>query len=362
MNILIDVGHPAHVHLFKNFISEAKQQGHKISISTRRVTSIIQLLHAYGLDYEIVGKKRDGIIAKYLDQIEIIFNILKLSREKKIDYALGVSMVLPIVSRFRKMAVFGFDDDDMSATPTFAKYVNKSDVVLTPDALKNEQRGENHVAYSGYHELAYLHPNRFIPDESVLFEAGLKKGEKYFVLRFNAFKAHHDTNAMGISLENKRRLIEKIQKYGKVFITSERELEPEFESLKISIAAHKIHSFIYYSTMFIGDSQTMTTEAALLGVPAFKCNSFANRLSIPNEIEQKYRLCYSFLPMDFDKMLLQIDEVLSLPDIKLEWGNRIKTLLDDKIDVTAFLYWLVSIYPNSLKEFKKNSQIQYRFK
>ena len=42
--------------------------------------------------------------------------------------------------------------------------------------------------------------------------------------------------------------------------------------------------------MFIGDSQTMTSEAAVLGVPSLRCNSFAGRISYINEQEFKYGL------------------------------------------------------------------------
>jgi len=59
-----------------------------------------------------------------------------------------------------------------------------------------------------------------------------------------------------------------------------------------------MHSLLYYATMFIGDSQTMTSEAAMLGTPSLKLNSFAGKLSVPNELEQKYQLCYSFYLMN----------------------------------------------------------------
>jgi len=42
----------------------------------------------------------------------------------------------------------------------------------------------------------------------------------------------------------------------------------------------------------------MTSEAAMLGTPSLKLNSFAGKLSVPNELEQKYQLCYSFYLMN----------------------------------------------------------------
>ena len=44
MNILIDIGHPAHVHLFKNFAWDMQNNGHKILFTCREKEFEIDLL------------------------------------------------------------------------------------------------------------------------------------------------------------------------------------------------------------------------------------------------------------------------------------------------------------------------------
>jgi len=346
-NILIDIGHPAHVHLFRNFINELQSKGYHTFVLTKKVDSILQLLNFYKIPYVTIGRKPDSLFSKYLFQLVVISKTILFIRKHKINKGIGISMTLPIAARFTGNTTFGMDDDDISATPVFAKFINKSDCILTPDCLANENRGKNHLAYPSFHELAYLHPNRFIPDPGVLTDAGIKKDETYFVLRFNAFKAHHDIDAKGLDQEQKHKLIELLNQYGKVFITSEKQCDPEFESYSLPVSPEKIHSFLYFATMFVGDSQTMTTEAALLGTPAFKCNSFAGKLSIPNEIEYKYQLCFSYLPQEFDNMLVNIKNHLDMPGLKKVFAERRKIMLQDKIDLTAFLVYLVEEYPES---------------
>ncbi len=73
-------------------------------------------------------------------------------------------------------------------------------------------------------------------------------------------------------------------------------------------------------------------------------------------------LCYSFLPEDFDKMLLKIDELLAMPDLKIEWQSRQMKMLTEKIDVTYFLVWFVENYPESAHVMKANPEYQNRFK
>jgi predicted glycosyltransferase len=195
---------------------------------------------------------------------------------------------------------------------------------------------KKNIPYNGYHELAYLHPNRFTPDASVLSEIGVKAGETYFVLRFNAFKAHHDVGVQGLSLENKRRLIGFLEKRGRVFITTERSIDAEFKKYQLVISPEKVHSLLYYATMLVGDSQTMTSEAAVLGTPAIRCNTFVGKISYLEEEEHVYSLTYGFLPEYFDAMQAKIEELLALPNLKAIWEIRRQRMLSEKIDVTAF--------------------------
>jgi predicted glycosyltransferase len=225
-----------------------------------------------------------------------------------------------------------------------------------------ERKSANKIYYQGYHELAYLHPNCFTPDENVLKKIGIEKGESYFILRFNAFKAHHDVGAEGLSIENKKKLISLLEEKGKIFITSERNIDEEFKKYQLLLAPEKIHSLIYFATMLIGDSQTMTSEAAVLGTPAIKCNTFAGKLSVPNELENKYHLCYSFTPDHSEDFYCKINELLENSNLKVEFKNKRDKLIENKIDVTAFYVWFIENYPESAKIMRKNPDYQHRFK
>jgi predicted glycosyltransferase len=139
-------------------------------------------------------------------------------------------------------------------------------------------------------------------------------------------------------------------------------LQPEFEKYRLTVSQEKIHSLIFYAAMLVGDSQTMTTEAALLGTPALKCNSFAGKLSIPNELEEKYHLCFSFQPTEFDALLAKLDELLQQPDLKRIWQERKLNMLREKIDVTAFLIWFVENMPESARIMRENPGYHHQFK
>lgn len=361
MNILIDIAHPAHVHLIKNTYFELKKKGHTIFVTVKEIPSAIQLLNKFDIPYRYLGGKKDSLRGKAFLQIMYNVKIWWLVITKKIDVAFSSSITPAHVSRFSKMHAIIFDDDDDAAEPLFVKWGHPfASVVLSPDCC--ERASKNNVPYAGTHEIAYLHPNRFTPNPTVLDEIGVKPKDIYFIVRFNAFKAHHDIGVEGLSIENKRKLISYLETKGKVFITTERNIDEEFKKYQLLVSPEKVHSLMYYATMLIGDSQTMTSEAAILGTPAVKCNTFAGKLSVPNQLEDKYELCYSFLPSNDIEFFNKIEELLNLPDLKSVWKERTKKLFEDKIDVTAFYVWFIENYPQSAKIMNENPEYQYKFK
>jgi len=363
MNVLIDIAHSAHVHLFRNLYYELEAKKHNLFLTVKdNLSTAKELLAFYKIPFMSIGQKYDSLISKALMQLTYDYKVAVLARKNNIALGVGTSINLAHASKITRMKSIVLDDDDDAVEPLFVKFVHPfSDSLLSPVALSNTRRKKDTIYYPGTHELAYLHPNRFSPDKNVLSEAGLEKGERYFVLRFNSFKAHHDVGIHGLSLENKRKLISLLKPHGKIFITTEREIDEEFKEYQIKIATHEIHSFLHYATAFFGDSQTMTSEAAVLGTPALKCNSFAGRLAVPNELEEKYQLCYSYLPENFDTFLQKAQSLLEHKDIKQEWQRKRARLLNEKIDVTSFLLWFVENYPNSTAEVKENPHIYKNF-
>lgn len=336
MNILIDINHPAHVHLLRYVYEELKAHGHTLYVTVKDIPAAKALLDSYHIPCICIGHKNDLLVLKGFDQLIYNWRVWRLVKKHHVDVGVGGSMTLAHVSKMSRMRSIILDDDDDAVEPLFAKYAHPfADVILSPACI--QRKAKQTIYYSGYHELAYLHPKRFRPDKSVLSSLGLTEKDVFFVVRFNAFKAHHDEGAHGLSIEGKRRLVQLLSQHGRVFITTEREIDEEFRPYQLKLPQEQVHSLMYFATMFVGDSQTMTSEAAVLGTPAVKCNSFAGRLSVPNELEQKYELCYAFLPEEEEAFFTKMEELLAMPHLKDEWQKRRERMLREKIDVTEFL-------------------------
>lgn len=361
MNILIDIAHPAHVHVTRNVYAELTKKGHKVYVTVKNIPSAIRLLEIYNIPFLYLGGKRDSLRGKAVLQLKYNLQVWWLVITKKIEIGFSTSITPPHISRISGMHSIVFDDDDDEVEPLFVKWGHPfADIVLSPACAVRKTK--KMIPYAGYHELAYLHPKRFIPEVSVLDEIGLKPGEPYFILRFNAFKAHHDVGVQGLSIENKRKLITLLEQKGKVFITTERNIDDEFKKYQLSISPEKAHSLMFYATMLIGDSQTMTSEAAVLGTPAIRSNTFVGRISYLEEEEHTYNLTYGFLPSNSEAMFKKIEELLSMPNLKDEWQRRREKMLEDKIDVTAFYVWFIENYPQSAKIMREQPDFQYKFR
>ena len=371
VNILIDIVHPAHVHLIRNFYHDMMCKGHKVVVTCKHIPSAMQLLEMYSIPYIYLGDKKDNILLKALEQVVYNIKLLHIAKRENCTFALGSSITLSHIAALSKISLFHkrinailLDDDDDDAEPLYAKYGHPfADVVLSPKETPRVTKKV--VYYPSYHELAYLHPSRFKPDASVLDDAGIGyerdstgrvvNVEPYYVLRFNAFKAHHDVGVVGLTTDNKRKMVELLKKHGKVFITTERNIDDEFLPYQLKVPQNKVHSLLYYATMFVGDSQTMTSEAAVLGTPSIRCNTFVGRIHYLEEEEHKYGMTYGFTPENSNLMFAKIEELLAIDsnELKSIWATKRNVLLNDKIDYTAFLTWFVENYPGSAFQTRK---------
>ena len=359
MNILIDIGHPGHVHLLYGVAKELKRKGHTLHYSVRDIPVAKRLMEHYGMTPWVdLGGKKDSLTGKAKTVISQDFQLLRYVRHNHIDLGLSSGLVLSHVSRLTSMKAFMFDDDDDAAEPLIVKYGHPlTNVVFTPDCI--HRKTKKAVYYAGTHELAYLHPNRFNLDPTVLQRAGLQEEERFFIMRFVALKGHHDVGQQGLALEQKKALVELLKPHGRVIITSERAIEPEFEPYRLPVPPEDIHSLMAYSSLFLGDSQTMTSEAAVLGVPALKCNTFAGRLSVPNMLEQKYGLCYAYQPSQFEEMYHHIEQLLARDPEKLknEWQEKRMRMLKEMIDPTEFFVNYIESIESKSQRVEKTKSI-----
>jgi uncharacterized protein len=350
MNILIDIGHPAHVHLFKHFVWGMQKKGHKVLFTTRDKEMAVYLLQCYQFAYVSFGKPFKSKHGKIWGLLKFDWLIFKTSLKFRPDIFIshGSIYAAQVAWLLGKPHIALEDTGNMEQVRLYLPFTK---VVLTSTAFQ-KKLGKKQINYNGYHELAYLHPKYFKANADIFGLLGIDEKSKYVILRFVSWQASHDYNQAGIDLANKKRLVAELAKHVHVFISSESGLPVEFSRYQIKIPPEKIHDALAFATMFIGEGATMASECAMLGTPALYVNSItAGTL----EEQEKYGLLLGFRsPKGFIEKAV---ELLGMPDLKGEFQKRKERMLSEKIDVTSFLIGFVENFPLSPKNVAESPDV-----
>lgn len=337
MKILFYLHHPAHFHLFRHTIRKLKSNGHEILIVATKKDVLEDLLKSEGWEYEnfLPHGRKDNKFSIAFGLLKQDLRLFRKCLRDKPDLLIGTSTEICHIGYLLRIPNIFVNEDDADIIPLVKKLAHPfAGYLLSPDVCDT---GSPHktITYRGYHELAYLHPNVFSPDKNIV-KKYFDPDTKYFILRFAKLKAHHDSGVKGIDTSVAGKLIDMMSKYGKVYITAERELEKEFEPYRLNIKPIDMHHVMAFASLYIGDSQTMAAEAGVLGVPFIRYNDFVGRIGYLRDIEENYQLGFGILPGNEEELLNKVNELLQTPNLKAIWEEKRKKMLSEKIDVTDF--------------------------
>lgn len=334
MRVLVEILHPAHVHFFRNAIAEWTARGDEVLVLSREKDVANDLLRAYRIPFESISRLGKSKLSLLSEMVERDVKMLRRARQYRPDVLLGImgvtiAQVGPLI---RKPAVVFYDTENAKVTNRFVYPLAHS--VCTPECYAAPVNG-THVSYPSYHELAYLHPNRFTPDPEIVREVGIDPDEPFFLLRFVSWQASHDVGEQGFSLSMKRRLVESLAARGRVLISSEGELPKDLEPYRFVAPPENMHHFIARCRMLIGESATMASEAAVLGVPAFYIADTGRGYT--DEQQHRYGLVFNYTRERAAEAFTQVNALLDDVDFPARVKLGHTRLLEDKVDATTWL-------------------------
>ncbi|RLD49133.1 MAG: hypothetical protein DRI97_18350 [Bacteroidetes bacterium] len=333
MRVLFELTHPKHYYQFRHIINVFHDDGHEIKIIARDKDVLLELLEKENHHFQIYGKHKKGLLGKIFNIADIFFNYLKIVRKFKPDFIVSKASLYAVLIKPFTGAKLVITPDSEVVWLTKKIVAPCSDVVITPETYTIDY-GKKHKRIDGFFEECYLAPAAFKPNKSVLTEAGINPDSSYFVLRFISWDANHDVGQFGFTDDERLKLAEKLSKHGRVIISAEQKiLDENLQNYQNPIPPNKMHHLLHYATMYIGDSQTMATESALLGTPALRYNSFVGPDDMSNFIilEKDHGLLRNF--SDFRALMQAVDEMLKKEDIKSECLGKRKTYFASKSDL-----------------------------
>ena len=300
MNYIFELNHPKHYYQFKSVMSILRGRGHAIKVLARDKDVLLKVLEEEKIPYEIFGAHKDSLSGKLFSSFSLYRNYKRIAKSFRPDVIVSkASLYGVLVAKALKCQSYIFPDSEVVAL-TNRIVAPLSSHVITPEPFALDY-GPKHLRIKGLFEDCYLAPDVLCIDSLFPERNGLKK--PYAILRFVGWSANHDINNSGFSLDEKRALAESIGKYMTVYISSEKELPDALSKYKLSTPAAQIHNVLANADLYVGDSQTMAAEAALLGTQAIRSNSFVGDGDMSNfkMLENKYGLLLNI--RDFEKVL-----------------------------------------------------------
>lgn len=349
MKILFYFGHPAQFLFAKNAMHLLEEMNHEISILIKSKDVLQNLLEESNFDYRNIlpEGRSDTKKGMLLGLLKRDYRICKYAFRKKFDLMVGTDPSLAHVGKLFNIPVITVLEDDIDVIPRLAKttYPFTTHIFAPRVCIVGKEYEHKKLAYDGYMKLAYLHPNYFSPDKSLAPQTS----KPYVLIRLAKLTAHHDEKIQGLDLSLIDNVLELLGDNYDLLINSEYTLPMQYQKFCLKTKASNIHHVMNFCYLFISDSQSMTVEAGMLGIPSIRYSDFSGRISILNELEKEYGLTVSIKPPNLELLINTIALMLNNQDLKKEFQIKRDKMLVDKIDVTAALVTLLSDYPNSLK-------------
>lgn len=296
--ILFELAHPKHYLQFRYPIRQLRSR-HDVTIAARKKDVLFDLLAEDGEAFVPLSANRPGVARKVLGVPAVLSSLTTVLR--RVRPSLIVSRSSPyaaLLGRAFASATMVFPDSE--GVPLNERFVVPlSRYVVTPAWFERDY-GPKHFRVGGLFESGYLHPEYFRPNQSVLKALGVAEGERYAIVRFVRWSANHDAGNGGFSDDEKVVLVRQLERRMKVFVSAESSLPEPLAGNRFAIASSLMHDALSYASLYVGDSQSMATEAALLGTPAVRYNSFVAGRDFSNfrNLESRYHLLCNHATFD----------------------------------------------------------------
>ncbi|HET7323928.1 MAG TPA: DUF354 domain-containing protein [Halococcus sp.] len=341
MNYLFFTNTPAHVHLYKHAIHTLKERGHDVLVLGRDYGVTKALLEYHDLPYRLYGRLATTKWSLLRHLPGHYLSIFRQTHQYNPDRIFGMGGYAAHAGALSRTPVtLILDSEPTSLDHAISRPF--ADTILTPHAF-GKDLGRNHYRFRGFKECAYLHPDVFTPREDIREQLGVAPDEKYVICRFNAFGSHHDVSQSGIGPRERRELIECLAEYATVFVSDEGH-RMKFEDIParpFNLHPGLLHDALNEAHLLVADTQTMVTEAALLGTPAIRSNSFVGDSDMGNFIElESEELIYNI--GSFDAVIKRARLLLEDESVSERWERKRDAYMADKVNLTDVIVELAT--------------------
>lgn len=336
MRYLFFTNTPAHVHLYKHAARALDRQGHDVLILARDYGCTVDLLDDAELPYQVYGSCRPSKWSLLRRLPGHYARIARTVRRFDPDMIFGIGGYAAHGSIATSAPCVLVVDSE----PTTIDHIVSrpfADLILTPHTFR-KHLGSNHYEFHGFKESAYLHPAVFTPDPTVRADLGVGEDEPFVFVRFNAFGSHHDVGHSGFPPGRRTELVDRLAEHATVFVSDEAAAF-EFDNIAArpyELHPARLHDVLAEARLLVADTQTMVTEAALLGTPAIRSNSFVGDGDMGNFIALEEAGLIVNAP-SLEAVIDTADELLTDPTVPVQWQACRDEFIKDMTNLTELI-------------------------
>lgn len=335
------MGHPAHFHLFKNLLTNPDYH-FIIVISDKDILK--DLLEQNNISYIKISDygSKFSFFHKFFKLILSTKKLISIAKKHQPILFIGCLSQMAWAGKYLNIKTFFFAEDDFEYTKIQGKITYPFvDKIITAEGVNVGPFKAKQFTYPAYQKLAYLHPDWFTPSEKADLQQKYLLKDAYFILRLVQLSAHHDDKISGISDHELQKIISVLSQYGQILISSEAKLAEKWKSFEFRPEINDMHSLMFHAKGVISDSQSMTVEAALLGTPNIRINDFKGKISILNELEEKFSLTSSYFPEEISSSQL---EAFCKEDLQTWKMKRDKLLMEKQNPIPIYTHLIDSYF------------------
>lgn len=327
---------PAHVHLYKNPVQRLSERGHEVLILGREDECAVDLLEYYALPYELYGKRGQSKRELLSNFPRHLVRCFRQTRAFDPDLIFGMGAYAAPAGLVSDTPVIAIQDSE----PHTLDYMLSRPIVtafLTPYTFRRDL-GPKHHRFFGFKESSYVHPDVYQSECDVRAELGLPEGEPFVFVRLNSWGAYHDVGHSGFTARQRQRLLERLDDYATVVVSDEGGSNASLprNARVFDIHPAYVHDALSEAELLVADTQTMVTEAAMLGTPAIRSNSFVGHSDMGNFVELEARgLVHN--TTEFDDLLERADRLLTDAAARSAWNDRHESFVGELVNLTDLL-------------------------
>lgn len=333
MRVLIDISHPAHVHFFRHPLGLLRERGAEVLVTSRMKDVARDLLDDLGIAHEILSTEPSSVVGLLRELAVRDFRLWRVVRRFRPDVmaAIGGTFVAHVGAVTGVPALVFYDTENArlqnAITYPLAHHV------FVPRCYQGWVPAGRSTRYAGYHELAYLRPEYFHADREVALAQGLAPEAPTFLVRLVAWQASHDVGESGWPRELVRGVVARLARAGTVLMSSEATLPADLRPYAYAGQPALLHHVMAFCRGFVGESATMASECAVLGVPAV----YAARTGrgYTDEQERRYGLVRHISTLTAEALEAAIDWLLARDPRENDHARA--QLLAETIDVSRYV-------------------------